>query len=272
MTQPSHMQELDKPGIILSGQRKLKWRLLIDTSPSDDLTLNVGLENAIMERVGKGESPPTLRIWQNHQSFSVGRYTEKIPGFQMGLKTLKARGTRVFRRVSGGDIAPQGEGIINISWFAPASKLPLSIDNAYLFFGQGLKEYLAQFGQRVTFGKLDHTFCDGIYNLLIEGKKIAGSAQVRQQGAILVHAFLLTSCSLGEIVETINAFYQFLSKKPAHRSKITSLESQVDEVSTPYVIKELIESYNTFLRPLHLGHYTESELKAAQILGKSLEY
>lgn len=258
---------------MVNDSPETKWRLLIDTSSSNDPAFNLGLENAIMERVGKGKSPPTLRIWQNREALVIGRYLEKLPGFQVGLKALKAKGLPAIRRASGGDIAPQGQGIINISWYAPASKFPLSIDRAYLFFGHGLKKYLAKFGQKSTFGKLDHSFCDGNYNLLVGDKKIAGLAQARRLGTILVHAVLLNSCSIDRIVETINAFYQHLpSKELVHPSKITSLASFLNGMPTQSIVKKLAESYVPFLDPLQPGHYTKSELKLARPLGKSLEY
>lgn len=251
-----------------------RWRLVIDSPSSYNPAFNVGLEEAILEEVGAGKSPPSLRIWQNRESFVVGRYEERETGFKKGLEALKEKGLKVIRRCSGGSIAPQGKGIINISLFLKRDDLALDVREAYLLFGRGLKECLTLMGEESTFGKLENSFCNGTYNLLASGKKVAGLAQTRRREAILVHAVLLNSCSLGEITTNINAFYRHLPYRDmVSSSNITSLANLLGRaLPQKYVVEIIRERYATFLNPLKPGSYTRSELNQARTIGKSLEY
>ncbi len=145
----------------------------------------MALDEAILESVAKRESPPSLMIWRVAvPSVSIG-YFQSVEK-EVNTRECEKRGVVIFRRMTGGGAVykdPQGE--INYSVYIPEDLHPelKDIESSYGFILRGLVKALARLGLEAERA--------GINDVVVNGKKISGSAQTRKNGAILQHGTLL---------------------------------------------------------------------------------
>ncbi|GGE08581.1 hypothetical protein GCM10011571_07360 [Marinithermofilum abyssi] len=195
-----------------------EWRVLWDDTPPT--ALSYAMEEALGRAVARQEAPATLRIWQGPQAIAVAKKDVLTPQAQQAAAMMKEVGWPVFVRQSGGTAVPHGPGTLNLSLFLPRPKdQRYSIDDVYRMLGLPLQKMLADtFGLDGYFAEVPGSFCDGRYNVVVDGKKLAGTSQVwkggpaglasRKPGYILAHATFLTHQDPKMAVSALNAFYE----------------------------------------------------------------
>ncbi|WP_133065849.1 lipoate--protein ligase family protein [Mameliella alba] len=109
--------------------------------------------------------------------------------------TLAERaGIPVVTRRSGGGIVPQGPGTLNLALVFPAPP-GFQLEDGYRLICNALAEALTRFDIRSSTGACAQSFCDGTWNVLVEGRKLAGTAQrwrsTRSGPIVLAHAAIL---------------------------------------------------------------------------------
>lgn len=208
------------------------WRICDDHN-------HVGIEAALAcdvdlgTEVAKG-APATLRIWQSDQALVVSRRDVRSPNYAYAKQTLEREGWQVFPRSTGGSAVPQGPGSLQLSMLLPRSAaLAYSLEEIYRRLCQPLQTALQGMGIHTDLGSVPDAFCDGRFNILVAGKKIAGTAQVwraniaRQknlrEGYVLAHASLLVAMDKQTAINAVNRFYQLLG---------SNREFQADAVAT----------------------------------------
>ncbi len=187
------------------------WQLLLPHDRDDPQT-SIRLDEELLHQVGRGEIGPSICIRQDPQSLVVTRREARMQNFAQASQTLAAHGWPVAVRCSGGSCVPQGPGVINLSIIHPHCKT-WSLKDGYQLLDRLLKGFLASCGLQATTGEVSGAFCDGRYNLQVDGRKIVGTAQrwagaYRSQAAVLSHACLLVDLDLAEATHRINQLYQ----------------------------------------------------------------
>ncbi|MGI8317145.1 lipoate--protein ligase family protein [Halobacillus mangrovi] len=159
--------------------------------------INMALDEALMKWHRQGNIPPVLRFYGwAPAGLSVG-YFQKVNG-KIDLAGVKRHGYELVRRQTGGRAVLHDKELtysVIVSEDHPA--MPASVKDAYLVISKGLLEGFRELGIQADFavpeGKLDVTnsaVCfeePSWYELIVDGKKAAGSAQTRKKGIILQH-------------------------------------------------------------------------------------
>jgi len=169
------------------------WRLL-DYS-SKDPAMNLAVEEAILRCLLEYDSPNTLRLWQNPPSVVVGYFQN--PKFQVNIAVCKKMRISIVRRISGGGAVYHDYGNLNYSVFIHTSLLKNHIEDvekSYSLFCGGVIE-----GLKV----LDVKAYNQKGNIMIDGRKISGSAQHRLYDAILHHGTLMVDVNLDILGQTL---------------------------------------------------------------------
>lgn len=100
-----------------------------------------------------------------------------------------------------------------------------AIHDSYQTLCRPLIEHLATLGVSARCASVPGAFCDGDYNLVVDGRKLAGTAQRwrrMQPGAgiheaefgVLAHAVLLCDEPLQPLWQAANSFYQYCGLPP----------------------------------------------------------
>ncbi|WP_412097975.1 biotin/lipoate A/B protein ligase family protein [Halobacillus litoralis] len=178
--------------------------------------MNMALDEALMNWHRQGSIPPVLRFygWEP-AGLSVG-YFQKVKG-KIDLEGVKEHGYQLVRRQTGGRaVLHDKELTYSVIVSEEHEAMPPSVKEAYLVISRGLLEGFRELDIAADFavpeGKLDTTdsaVCfeePSWYELIVDGKKAAGSAQTRKKGIILQHG------SIPIDVDDVKLFDMFLYK------------------------------------------------------------
>jgi lipoate-protein ligase A len=118
-----------------------------------------------------------------------------------------------------------------------------TIDEAYRIWARVLGDALFQtYGVGVEMAEVDRAFCSGRSDVVVEGRKIAGTAQARRGGSVVVHGTLLVDVEPEEYLAVVQNVERrlgmFGGRVTRDPTRITSLREVVGQ---PIRITELAE-------------------------------
>ncbi len=157
------------------------------------------------------------------------RRFEKKAGFDAAALALKGLGYPVHLRPTGGGAVPQGPGSVNIALAFDAPN-GFTIEAGYRLLTQIITDGLGPHGSRLKTGDTPGSFCDGAWNLSVDGRKIVGTAQrLRPIGGgrqrVLAHALILADESYMPGADAVATFHECLGLNPIEKSVHTSLSA-----------------------------------------------
>ncbi|NER60646.1 lipoate--protein ligase family protein [Pseudomonas sp. MAFF212428] len=182
------------------------------------VTVEAGLqaEQDLLAAVCKGEKDAGLLFWRpTDRALVMPRRMSRLDGFGVACDELAASGWPVLLRETGGEPVPQSSATINIAlvYVAPRSEGDHGrIEAAYERLCLPLCEVLREWGGLASVGEVEGAFCDGRYNVNLNGRKLVGTAQRWRQGlggkrpVVLVHGALLLDNERESMVAAVNRF------------------------------------------------------------------
>jgi lipoate-protein ligase A len=175
-----------------------RWRLIVDTGARTGAE-NMALDEAIMEAVAAGDSPPTLRFYQwAPPCLSLGK-RQLLDG--VDPVACHADGVDVVRRATGGwAILHTDELTYSVALRPDDPRVSGAILDTYRTLSQGLIAGLRLLGtdaemNPVIPGGAQNTSAacfevPSAYEITLGGRKLIGSAQTRPAGKVLQHGSL----------------------------------------------------------------------------------
>lgn len=182
------------------------------------VTVEAGLqaEQDLLAAVCKGERDHGLLFWRpTDRALVMPRRMSRLDGFEAACPELAISGWPVLLRETGGEPVPQSNATINIAlvYVAPRSEGDHGrIEAAYERLCLPLCEVLREWGGLASVGEIEGAFCDGRYNVNLNGRKLVGTAQRWRQGlggkrpVVLVHGALLLDNERESMVAAVNRF------------------------------------------------------------------
>jgi lipoate-protein ligase A len=162
---------------------------------------------------------PALILWQaNDNAVVAPAAMVRQPGFQAAAGAAAAQGWAVTTRSSGGGIVPQGPATLNLAMILPCAE-GFTTDDGYRLICGAMAEALTRFDITTTTGPCPGAFCDGAWNILAQGRKLAGTAQrwrAAPTGRVaLIHAAILMQPPEQTLWPVLQALHQVaLPKAP----------------------------------------------------------
>jgi lipoate-protein ligase A len=189
-----------------------KWRL-IHTSAGHG-AWNMAADEAILEAVGSGDSPPTLRLYAwSPPCLSLG-YAQ--PYSDANLEGLSANGWELVRRPTGGRAILHTDELTYAVIGPPDEpRLAGGVLESYRRLSRALLEALQNLGiPAQALQKSGVPDGDGSrnpvcfenpsnYEITVQGKKLIGSAQARRREGVLQHGSLPLSGDLARITQAL---------------------------------------------------------------------
>ena len=246
---------------------------------------NMAMDEALLNFVSRGEIDPVIRFYTwNPATLSIG-YFQRLQK-EIDIDKVKEKGYGLVRRQTG------GRGVLHdkeltYSVIVPEShpNMPSTVTEAYKIISQGLLEGFKNLGFETYFAiprskeerdKLKQprsSVCfdaPSWYELVVEGRKIAGSAQTRQKGVILQHCSILQDIDIDDLFD----MFKFKNERLKAKMKENFVQKAVaiNDISNQHITLNEIENafeagfkkgLNIDFKPLEL---TEKQLEEVQEL------
>lgn len=197
--------------------KKETWRFIDsgNCSPS----YNMALDEALLDWHSEGKIPPTIRFYGwDPATLSIG-YFQKVEK-EINLDAVKEHGLGFVRRPTGGrGVLHEHELTYSVIVSEEHPEMPRTVTEAYRvisegilkgFQGLGLEAYFAvprTAEEREGLKNPRSAVCfdaPSWYELVVEGRKVAGSAQTRQKGVILQHGSILLDLDEDKLFSLFN--------------------------------------------------------------------
>jgi lipoyl(octanoyl) transferase len=184
--------------------KKEVWRFIDSGSCSP--SFNMALDEALLDWHSEGKIPPTIRFYGwSPATLSVG-YFQKVEK-EINLDEVKKQGLGFVRRPTGGrGVLHDQELTYSVIVSEEHPDMPKTVTEAYRVISEGILKGFQSLGLEAYFAipRTDEernslknprsSVCfdaPSWYELVVEGRKVAGSAQTRQKGVILQHGSIL---------------------------------------------------------------------------------
>ncbi|MRX72593.1 octanoyltransferase [Bacillus lacus] len=180
------------------------WRFIDSGACSP--AFNMALDEALLDWHSEGKIPPTIRFYSwNPATLSIG-YFQKAEK-EINFSAVEKYGLGFVRRPTGGrGVLHDQELTYSVIVSESHPNMPKTVTEAYRVISEGILEGFRKLGLDAYFaiprteeekqGLKDprSSVCfdaPSWYELVVEGRKVAGSAQTRQKGVILQHGSIL---------------------------------------------------------------------------------
>ncbi|MFJ5757987.1 biotin/lipoate A/B protein ligase family protein [Neobacillus sp. NPDC093182] len=261
------------------------WRFIDsgNCSPS----FNMALDEALLDWHSEGKIPPVIRFygWEP-ATLSIG-YFQKVEK-EIDLEAVKAHGLGFVRRPTGGrGVLHEHELTYSVIVSEDHPEMPTTVTEAYRVISEGILKGFHQLGLEAYFAvpRTDEersalknprsAVCfdaPSWYELVVEGRKVAGSAQTRQKGVILQHGSILLDLDEDKLFSLFK--YPSERVKDRMKSAFKSKAVAINEISSRRITLEeakeafykgFAEGLNIELQPYQL---TEEELAYVNKIAK----
>lgn len=183
-----------------------------------DICVEAGLqaELDLLASVCAAQADFGLLLWRpRDRALVMPRRMSRLPGFVEASETLADSGWPILLRETGGEPVPQSSATVNIALvYAQPKNEPDRdrIEIAYRRLCQPILDVLSDLGGAASLGEVEGAFCDGRYNVNLDGRKMVGTAQRWRQSqgglrpVVLAHGALLVEDERREMVAAVNRF------------------------------------------------------------------
>ncbi len=186
------------------------WRII--KAPAGHGSRQMAIDEAILDAVGEGKEPPTLRLyaWQP-ACLSLG-YSQTAD--DVDFERLHSNGWDLVRRPTGGQailhtdeityavIGPAEHALLNGNVLESYRRIASALLDALILLGVQANSLPAQAASNDTKGPVCFEVPSN-YEITVDGKKILGSAQARRKQGVLQHGSLPLMGDLGRITDAL---------------------------------------------------------------------
>ena len=263
-----------------------EWRLIISEALPG--AVNMAFDEVLFDAVSREESPPVLRFYQwEKPTVSIG-YGQDVDA-SLNLDFCRQRGLPIVRRITGGR-AVIHDCELTYAVISPEKNalFPGNIQGNYAIVSGCLKEAIEEFGiavemapgrrGRASSGMRDFRYnacfnSPSIHELVVDGRKITGSAQMRRQGFFLQHGSIPVEMDLRLAVQALTPGHiksfkngeELLSRKVGWLNRFSS-----QPVYIPMLREKIITAFCRRLgKPFFLDDFSSLELERAEVMRES---
>ncbi|MFB7138335.1 biotin/lipoate A/B protein ligase family protein [Gottfriedia sp. NPDC056225] len=176
--------------------------------PSFEAKQSFALDDTLCTKIGRLESPPTIRTWVHHNTIVLGIQDTRLPNLVNGVNYLNSQGYTAIVRNSGGLAVVLDEGVLNISIIFPEAEHKLQINDGYEMMYALIQDMFKDLTDKIVAKEIVGSYCPGDFDLSIDGKKFAGISQRRIRKGVAVQIYLCVNESGSKRASIVKDFYE----------------------------------------------------------------
>ncbi|AAU24139.1 biotin/lipoate A/B protein ligase family protein [Bacillus licheniformis] len=265
---------------------KETWRFI--DSGRRDPAFNMALDEALLFWHSENKIPPTIRFYGwNPPTLSVG-YFQNIEK-EINLDAVKKHGLGFVRRPTGGrGVLHDQELTYSVIVSEEHPEMPKTVTEAYRVISEGILEGFRELEldayfaiprtekEKQSLKNPRSSVCfdaPSWYELVVEGRKVAGSAQTRQKGVILQHGSILLDLDEDKLFDLFiykndrlrERMQRNFKQKAVAINELTKEKVTIEEASEAFK-KGFEKGLNIHLEPYEL---TEEETEFVEDLART---
>ncbi len=149
---------------------------------------------------------------------------------------------------------PQGPGVLNLALAFTAPKAA-TIEDVYRLLATSICSAAEPFGAKLTPGETSGSFCDGVWNLSHDGRKVVGTAQrwrplSNGETRVLAHALILIDADSRTAAKAVGDYHREMKFSPISADAHTTLAEVCGGLDTASFAASLESSALSELRQL----------------------
>ncbi len=216
-------------------------RLIIDEH--QDPYYNMGFDEALLTLRTRDEIPPTLRLYMwNPSAVTIG-YFQRLKDV-VNLDYALEKKIPIIRRITGGGaVYHDRDGEITYSIVLDARGKFTDVQESYRIICNGIVEALSNLELEAVFKPVN--------DILLNGRKVSGSAQTRRRNTLLQHGTLMVSTNLDELAHLLVVPREKLESHRVRsiKERVTTVSIELGKTLSPEdMIPYLIEGFRKALR------------------------
>lgn len=191
--------------------------------------------------------------WRVEPTVMLGR--NQLTENEVNIDYCKRNGIHIFRRKSGGGCIYADKGCMQFSYISFAE----NVNHAFVEYMQGIADMIKSLGI--------NTELSGRNDILVEGKKVAGSAFYRLKGRSVLHNSLLFSTELEHLAQALTP-----SKEKLQSKGVASVSQRVGNVGnhTDLSIEEFMDYVHKYMCGNEVLELTADDMKHIEEIEKEL--
>lgn len=224
-----------EPPVAEERWRSLDWRII---PPVPQLPpMNMALDEVLTEAVGRGERPPTLRLWSwTAPCVVLGRF-QSVRN-EVDEVAAAEYGVEIVRRITGGGaMFIEPGGAITWSLYAPEALVAgMSFPESYAFLDAWVIDILREAGVDAWYQPLN--------DITSAAGKIGGAAQARRLGAVLHHTTMAYELDVDLMLRVLRIGQEKLSDKGTRSaSKRVGPLATASRLSRDAIVERMMASF-----------------------------
>lgn len=234
----------------------MKQWYFINSGPCS-ASFNMALDEALLNWHSEGSVPPVIRFYEwNPATLSIGYFQQAEK--DIDLAAVRAQGLGFVRRPTGGRaVLHEHELTYSVIVEEAYPNMPQTVTEAYRVISEGILKGFINLGLDAYFSVPDteekqndlkkpkSAVCfdaPSWYELVVEGRKVAGSAQTRQKGVILQHGAILLDLDEDKLLSVFKFKDEEAREKMRQKlpEKAVAMNRLVD---TPFTVEQCITAF-----------------------------
>lgn len=174
-------------------------------------------EMQLLDDVSHNPDRRHLWFWESPQCLVSPKSLSNKTNFDKASRQLENEGWPINLRSTGGDVTPQGAGILNVTHVYATQ--PGKADDLKKEYDRLCSPIEQALGNGASRGWQPGAFCDGEFNVQFNSRKFAGTAMRIRRGkadrtrsAVLAHAIMLIEPVSLDAIAAINRFLRLLEE------------------------------------------------------------
>lgn len=210
----------------MAGLDRYRWVELDQTREPDVFELSPVMAEAIAYTAAGGQ--PTILIRRQPPYLLLGPQDRRLPQLERAVNEVQAGGWPTFMRIGGGSAVLLDDRCLSFAVARPCRDFT-TLERNFRELAGGVIRALHDLGLPAKFGQAAGSYCEGPYDIVVHGQKVAGVSQAIRRGFALVSGMVLLDQDPVATTAHIQRFYQSAgSDKVLQASAVTNLSRLLD--------------------------------------------